>query len=114
MEPTFWENTLLEDRRQGGGGTAHVDVRRVTTHSIHLRSIDVILVNRLFLYTLFHLLQGELGSVILVLRQKGKAPTSRPPKHQLVDLAPHTLNRRGQRGLNCHSTPYRTSKRRAS
>jgi hypothetical protein len=68
MEATLWENTLLEDRRHGGGGTAHVHVRRVTAHSIHLRSIDVILVNRLSLYTLFHLLQGELGLMILVLK----------------------------------------------
>jgi polyferredoxin len=46
------------------------DVRRVTTHSILLRSIDMILVDRLFLYTLFHLLQGQLGLVVLVLRSK--------------------------------------------
>lgn len=55
MEVTLWENTLKEDRRQGGGGTAHVDVRRVTTHPIApilLRSIDMILANRLFLCTL--------------------------------------------------------------
>jgi hypothetical protein len=80
MEPTLWVNTLKEDRRQGGGGhggTAHVHVRRVTTHPIRLRSIDVILVNRLFLYTLFYLLQGL---VILVLRST--VNRIRPPSHQ--------------------------------
>jgi hypothetical protein len=83
MEPTLWENTLKEDRRQGGGGhggTAHVHVRRVTTHPIApilLRSIDVIFVNRLFLYALFHLLQGL---VILVLRST--VNRIRPPSHK--------------------------------
>jgi hypothetical protein len=67
MEATLWENTPPKI-------AARVEAGRLTSMSAAsrlLRSINVILVNRLFLDTLFHLLQDELGLTILILRTTG-------------------------------------------